>query len=249
MTNLGDFQTSAVIDFMWNSNGVNGASITRATNGAIRIYKNNSATERTSSAGITDTEDFDSLTGVHHLRIDTSDNTDAGFYAAGSTYHVVLQGAVIDGKTVNACLARFTIGIGGSLTSDAVQAIWDALTSAFSTSGSIGKLIKDYLTGDSYARLGAPAGANIAADIAAAKTLTSGERNSIADALLDRSAGIETGYTFRQASRLMLAALCGKVSGASGTVITIRDVNDTKDRLVATVTSDGDRTAVTKDAT
>ncbi len=41
-------------------------------------------------------------------------------------------------------------------------------------------------TGDSYARLGAPAGASIAADVAAAKTLTAAERNAVADAVLTR---------------------------------------------------------------
>jgi cell division protein ZapA (FtsZ GTPase activity inhibitor) len=60
---------------------------------------------------------------------------------------------------------------GYGLSATAVQAIWDALTSALTTVGSIGKRIVDYLTGDIYARLGAPAGASIAADIAAIKTV------------------------------------------------------------------------------
>lgn len=55
-----------------------------------------------------------------------------------------------------------------------VTLIWNALTSGMSTAGSIGKRITDYLTGDSYARLGAPAGASIAADIAAIPTAGSG---------------------------------------------------------------------------
>jgi hypothetical protein len=67
-------------------------------------------TERTSSNGITDTVNFDGITGVHHCTIDLSDNTDAGFYSAGSDYFVVLVGAVIDGQTVNATLAQFSIG-------------------------------------------------------------------------------------------------------------------------------------------
>lgn len=106
---LGDYVAGATLRFMWNTNGQDGASITRATNGSIRIYKNNSTTERTSSAGIMDTEDFDTLTGVHQCSIDLSDNTDAGFYAAGNNYFVVLAGAVIDTKTVNVCLAQFSI--------------------------------------------------------------------------------------------------------------------------------------------
>lgn len=58
------------------------------------------------------------------------------------------------------------------ISSAAVQAIWDAATSALTTSGSIGKRIVDFLTGDIFARLGAPAGASIAADIAAVKSDT-----------------------------------------------------------------------------
>jgi hypothetical protein len=116
MSYKGDFPVNGMVDFKWNTAGANGTSITRGTNGSIRIYKNNSTTERTSAAGITDTEDFDTLTGVHHLRIDLSDNTDAGFYAAGNEYQVVLQGAVIDSQTVNAVIAEFSIErAGGAL--------------------------------------------------------------------------------------------------------------------------------------
>lgn len=77
--------------------------------------------------------------------------------------------------------------------------------------------------------------------------LTSAERNSVADALLDRTAGVETNFTPRQSLRLMLAALAAKLSGAATTTVTIRDINDTKARITATVDSDGNRTAVTTD--
>lgn len=107
--NLGDFATGATVHVPWASNGADGASITRATDGTIRVYKNASTTQRTSSAGITDAEDFDTQTGVHWITIDLSDNTDAGFYAAGNNYTVVLNGAVIDGKTINTVLGHFSI--------------------------------------------------------------------------------------------------------------------------------------------
>lgn len=100
---------------------------------------------------------------------------------------------------------------GYSLSSAGIQAIWDALTSALTTVGSVGKLIVDNLnatissrsshaaadvwsvgartltaatnitstggttvpqTGDSFVRLGAPAGASVSADIAAVKADT-----------------------------------------------------------------------------
>jgi hypothetical protein len=94
---------------MWNTFAVAGESITRAVNGSIRIYKNNSITQRSSAAGITDTEDFDAQTGLHHLNIDLSNNTDAGFYAAGNDYMVTISAMTIDGKVINAVIAEFSI--------------------------------------------------------------------------------------------------------------------------------------------
>ncbi len=72
--------------------------------------------------------------------------------------------------------------------------------------------------------------------------------NDNADALLDRAAGIETNRTVRQGLRLMLSALAGKLSGAATTTVTIRDTNDGVNRIVATVDSNGNRSAVTLDA-
>lgn len=87
------------------------------------------------------------------------------------------------------------------------------------------------------------------AAVGSAMTLTSGERDSIAAALLDLADAIESGITTRGAIRLMLSSLAGKLSGAATTTITIRNVGDTKDRVTATVDSDGNRTAITTDVT
>jgi len=72
-----------------------------------------------------------------------------------------------------------------TLSAAGVQAIWDALTSALTTAGSIGKKLADWVvgtidtytgntkqTGDSFVRLGAPAGASVSADVAAVKADT-----------------------------------------------------------------------------
>jgi hypothetical protein len=67
--------------------------------------------------------------------------------------------------------------------------------------------------------------------------------------LLDIAAGVETGLTVRQAMRLMAAVLFGKASGMSSTTAVFRDFGDTKDRITATVDSDGNRTAISRDAT
>jgi hypothetical protein len=104
MIYLGDYAEDSTVYFCWSTNSKEGASITRATNGTIQVYKDDGTTQ--STAGITDTEDFDSLIGIHNCKIDLSSDA---FYATGHDYSVVLSGAVIDGETVNAVLAIFSI--------------------------------------------------------------------------------------------------------------------------------------------
>jgi hypothetical protein len=101
---LGDFAEDATLHFIWSSYNSSGASVTRSTNGTVSVYKDNGTTQ--STAGVTDTEDFDTLTGIHACTIDLS--ADA-FYAVGSNYTVVLSAATIDSQTVNAVLAHFSI--------------------------------------------------------------------------------------------------------------------------------------------
>ncbi|MFO7664812.1 MAG: hypothetical protein R6X18_19790 [Chloroflexota bacterium] len=153
MMYLGDYQANATIDFMWSSNDADGASVSRATNGEVRVYKANGTAETTT--GVTDTEDFDGLTGIHHCRIATTD----AFYATGNDYMVVLAGATIDGQAVNAVLAHFSIrnrymrGTDSAYTgtpptvgaiADAVAVrTWDEALSAHTTAGSAGKALAD----------------------------------------------------------------------------------------------------------
>jgi hypothetical protein len=68
--------------------------------------------------------------------------------------------------------------------------------------------------------------------------------NAGIDAIFDRTDGVETGYTLRQALRLIAAAVAGELSGAATTTITIRNLSDTTTRITATVDADGNRSAV-----
>lgn len=90
--------------------------------------------------------------------------------------------------------------------------------------------------------------AKIAADAIGASELASDAAQEIADALLDRTAGVETSWTVRQALRIMLAVLAGKASGLGTTTAVFRDMADSKDRISATVDISGNRSAVTRDA-
>lgn len=69
------------------------------------------------------------------------------------------------------------------------------------------------------------------------------------DAILDRTDGVETGWTPRQALRIIAAALAGKLSGAATTTVAIRSITDSKARITATVDADGNRSSVSLDGT
>jgi hypothetical protein len=58
---------------------------------------------------------------------------------------------------------------------------------------------------------------------------------------------LEAGYTAEEMMRIMASALAGEVSGAGTATVTIRDIADTTDRIVASVDGTGNRTAVTLD--
>lgn len=74
--------------------------------------------------------------------------------------------------------------------------------------------------------------------------------NANADALLDRTDAVETGLTPRQAIRLVASTTGAKISGGGTTTETFRNaVADSKNRVVATVDTSGNRSAITYDLT
>ncbi len=77
-----------------------------------------------------------------------------------------------------------------------------------------------------------------------AMALTSGERNSVADALLDLANGIETGVTPRQALRAMAAMLAGDVTDAGTASEKFHAIGNTATTRVtaAPVDEEGNRT-------
>lgn len=115
MIHLGDVPAGSTLYIPFATYDSNGASVTMTGLAVtdIEIYKNGSTTQRASDAGYTllDTDgiDFDGLTGIHGFSIDLSDNTDAGFYAVGSWYWVVVSAVTVDSQTVNFVAAVFRI--------------------------------------------------------------------------------------------------------------------------------------------
>lgn len=94
----------------------NGASVTLTglATTDIEIYKDGSVTTRSSDSGYilldTDGIDFNGKTGVHGISIDLSDNSDSGFYEAGSNYFVVISTVTVDTRIVSFVAATFDIG-------------------------------------------------------------------------------------------------------------------------------------------
>ena len=58
---------------------------------------------------------------------------------------------------------------------------------------------------------------------------------------------IEGSYTAAEIFRIIAAALAGELSGAATTTITIKGLDGTTDRIIATVDTDGNRTSLTLD--
>ena len=76
--------------------------------------------------------------------------------------------------------------------------------------------------------------------------LTSGGNTAVADAMFDEANGVETGLTMRQSLRLIASTTGGKLSGAGTGTETFRNaVADAANRVVATVDSSGNRSAIT----
>jgi hypothetical protein len=78
----------------------------------FRIYKDGGATEKVTTNGLTFSEDFDTLTGLHVLEIDTSNDTgDVGFWVSGSEYAVMLapDTETLAGQTIRKWIGSFRL--------------------------------------------------------------------------------------------------------------------------------------------
>jgi len=111
---VGDYNVTETVHLPFNTFTSNdpseSATITDLVAGDIKIHADGAVAERTSASGVTISVDFDGITGNHIAHIDLSDNTDAGFYAVGSTFQVRIEGTTVDAGTINAWIGTFSIG-------------------------------------------------------------------------------------------------------------------------------------------
>lgn len=107
MKHLGDFDAASVLYTKFTTyRPSTGAPFTLGGTPVVSIYKDGSVTQ--STAGITLTVDFDGLTGLHHLAIDTS--ADGTFFSAGSHFEAVITTGTVDSvSVVGSCVASFSI--------------------------------------------------------------------------------------------------------------------------------------------
>ncbi len=101
---LGDFKAEATHYFCFSTNNKSGGKTTYS-DGSVKVFKDDVNTGVTT--GVTVVKDFGNpaMTGVHNVKLALTD----AFYAAGHDYTVVLTEAAIDGETVNAVIASFSI--------------------------------------------------------------------------------------------------------------------------------------------
>lgn len=355
MSYAGDIRLGDTIDVKFTTRSfTTGAPTTLAGTPVVSAYPGNSTTQLT--AGITLTVDFDTVTGLHNVRVVA---TSGNGYATATNYYLVITTGTVGGvSVVGEVIGSFSIearsavmpttaartldvtatgaagidwanvenpttalnlsatnidvdqvvasvsgavgsvtgavgsvtgNVGGNvagsvnsvttgvtLAASAVQAIWDALTTALTTVGSVGKLIVDNLnatissrsshsaadvwtsatrtvtaatnitstggttvpqTGDSFARLGAPAGASVSADIDAIPTAVEN-----ADTLLNRdmATGTDSGSATVRTVRQALRFLRNKWSISAGTVTVTKEDDTTTSWTGAVTTTAGD---------
>jgi len=142
MSYLGDFpEDFTTVTCMFTTHLATGAPVAPSSGfeaADVIIYKNGSGTQKTSTNGVTMTSPFDSITGLHCVVIDTSNDTgDGGFWVAGAQYTLVLSpDETVDGLTVAKVIGTFGIALapvfarvgaaGAGLTAVPWNAAWDA---------------------------------------------------------------------------------------------------------------------------
>lgn len=220
----------------------------------IRIYKATdgaafSATQRSSSNGITMTSPFDSLTGFHDVDIDLTDNTDAGFYASGSFYSIILapDTETIDGQTITGIpLGYFEIGVakadvtqfggtGGTFSGGRPEVNTTLIEGSDATNQ-----IRDSIVSDATRFAGANIDATVSSRLATSGYTTPPTANENADALLKRDWTSVTGEAARSVLNA-LRKLRNKVSFNGTDTLTITKEDDTTTAYTQPITSDTDQ--------
>ncbi|TIN41394.1 MAG: hypothetical protein E5Y10_22905 [Mesorhizobium sp.] len=219
MSYIGDFpEDFATVSILFTTHAASGAAVAPSSGfeaADVKIYKNGSAAEKTSTNGLTMTSPFDSITGLHCLVIDTSNDTgDVGFWVAGAQYTVVLSpDETVDGLAVAKVIGTFGLALapvfarvgapaGASVSADvaAVKAVLPAALVSGRIDASVGAMAANVMTAAAAAAdltTELQSGLATAAAIAALNNLSAAQVNAevdtaIADAALATAANLAT---------------------------------------------------------
>lgn len=182
------------------------------------------------------------LTVVNQAGTDRSGNlTNAGIMTLIGVGHYRISYTVASGHAIEQLRFEFTVIEGGNTRlAGAMTQVVDTTAVDF-TSADRTKLDAVKAKTDNLPATPAATGD--------AMTLTAGERNSIAAALLDLANGVETGYTMRQTLRVVAAALAGILSGALTSTVLVQKLGGGTVRITATVDAAGNRSAIVLNTT
>lgn len=105
MSWIGNFATGVTLNTKFTTVDTTGLP-TVLSGATISVYKSNSTTQ--STAGVTFTGGFDSVTGLNNVNIDLS--ADGTFYAAGGDFQIVITAGTVGGTSVAGyVVAEFSI--------------------------------------------------------------------------------------------------------------------------------------------
>jgi hypothetical protein len=219
MSYLGDYAAGDIVDFKFTTRRFSTGAPFALTSGAISVYKSNSTTQTTT--GVTLTADFDTVTGLNHVRIDTS--SDGTFYANGSQFEAIITTGTVDSvSVVGEKIGRFTLRAQASLYPTTAARTLDV-----SAGGEAGV---------DWANVGSPT--TTVGLTGTTLKLTSTGQAEVADAMLDRdmSTGTDSGSTTVRTVRQALRFLRNKWS-ISGTTLTVTKEDDATASWTSTVTA------------
>jgi hypothetical protein len=213
---------------------------------------------------------WDSLFGADALQVHVNEMT------AGIITATVVADGTIDAATFAAGAINAAAIATGAIDADAIAAdagaeiaaaVWDLDATAHQTQGTFGQAVGDPGAGGASLRflIGTP-NVDLATDIATVDTNVDaikaktdnlpaapaavGDIPTAAQNAVELLATAADGTTtVAESLRLANSALGGKLSGAGTGTETVRDLADTKNRLVYTVDTDGNRSAVVRTLT
>ncbi len=112
MIYFGDFVDDATVYIPFNTFDSNDPSasvtITNLAASDVEVWKNG-VVQTTPGSGVTLTLNIGANNGSHLIAVDTSNTTDAGWFATGNDYQVRINGTTVDGATINAWVGTFSI--------------------------------------------------------------------------------------------------------------------------------------------